>query len=85
VEQHVPTGSVYPSDGGEATTKTKITVLTSASGKRATKLFTPQKVEDYAQESRWRWREIEIGTFDDLARLLAEIERDPLSLIIPGS
>lgn len=84
MEQHVQAGSVYPSDGGEATEKTKITVLTSVNGKRASKLFTPQKVENYAQEWRWRWREIEIGTFDDLACLLAEIERDPLSLIVQG-
>ena len=85
MEQHVQAGSVYPSDGGEATENTaKITVLTSASGKRATKLFTPQGVKGYARESRWRWREIEISTFDDLARLLAEIEHDPLSLIVQG-
>jgi len=82
-------GRVYCSKSAisslEQAAPTKITVLTSASGKRATKLFTPQKVEDYARESRWRWREIEIGTFDDLARLLAEIERDPLSLIVQGT
>jgi hypothetical protein len=84
VEQHVPTGSVYPSDGGETTKNTKITVLTSASGKRATKRFTPEKVEGYARESRWRWREAAISTFNDLARLLAEVERDPLSLIVQG-
>jgi hypothetical protein len=67
------------------TAPTKITVLTSASGKRATKLFTPQEVKGYARESRWHWRGIEISTFDDLARLLSEVERDPLSLIVQGT
>lgn len=84
MDQHVQAGSVYPSDGGETTQNSKITVLTSASGKRATKCFTSQGVEGYARESRWRWREAEIGTFDDLARLLSEVERDPLSLIVQG-
>lgn len=82
---HVQAGSVYPSGGGKTSQNSKITVLTSASGKRATKRFTPKKVEDYANESRWRWREAEIGTFDDLARLLSEVERDPLSLIVQGN
>jgi len=82
-------GQVYRSKRAisrtEETAPTKITVLTSASGKRATKRFTQQGVEGYARESRWRWREIEIGTFDDLARLLAEIERVRASLIVQGT
>ena len=86
MDQHVQAVSAYPSDCGEATeNKAKVTVLTSASGKLATKRFTQQGVEGYARESRWRWREIEIGTFDDLARLLAEIERKSLSLIVQGT
>ncbi len=81
-------GQVYRSKSAiartEETAPTKITVLTSATGKRATKRFTSQGVEGYARESRWRWREAEIGTFDDLARLLSVVERDPLSLIVQG-
>lgn len=81
-------GTVYRSASAVASpghpAETKVTILTSANGKRATKRFTPEKVEGYARESRWRWREAGISTFDDLARLLAEIERDPLSLIVQG-
>ena len=69
----------------EETAPTQITVLTSVNDRPATKRFTPQGVKKYAKETRWRWREIEIGTFDDLAYLLAEIERDPLSLIVQGT
>ena len=81
-------GTVYRSEGAVASpghpAETKITVLTSANGKLATKRFTPEKVEGYARESRWHWREAGISTFDDLARLLAEVERDHLSLIVQG-
>ena len=81
-------GTVYRSEGAIASpghsAETKITVLTSANGKRATKRFCPGGVDSYGKESRWRWREAGISTFDDLARLLAEIERDPLSLIVQG-
>lgn len=81
-------GQVYRSEGAVASpghpAKTKITILTSANGKRATKRFTPAGVENYAKEHSWRWREAGISTFDDLARLLAEVERDPLSLIVQG-
>ena len=81
-------GTVYRSEGAVASpghpAGTKITILTSANGKRATKRFHAGGVESYAKESRWRWREAGISTFDDLARLLAEVERDPLSLIVQG-
>lgn len=81
-------GQVYRSEGAVASpghpAKTKITILTSANGKRATKRFTPAGVENYAKEHSWHWREARISTFDDLARLLTEIERDPLSLIVQG-
>lgn len=89
MEQRSSTGKVYRSDGAETSQNshrsTSITVLTSVSGKRATKRFTPNGVEGYARESRWRWREIEIGTFEDLALLLSEIEADPLSLVVQGT
>lgn len=81
-------GAVYRSESAVASpehpAETKITILTSANGKRATKRFTPAGVENYAKEHSWRWHEAGISTFDDLARLLAEIERDPLSLIVQG-
>jgi hypothetical protein len=81
-------GTVYRSDSAIASpgypAETKITILTSANGKRATKRFTPEKVEGYARESRWRWREAGISTFNDLARLLTDVEHDPLSLIVQG-
>lgn len=81
-------GTVYRSDSAIASpghpAEAHITILTSANGRRATKHFTPQKVEGYARESRWRWHEAGIGTFDDLARLLSEVERNPLSLVVQG-
>lgn len=82
-------GTVYRSEralaspGHPAPTST-ITILTSAAGKRATKRFHPGGVDSYGKESRWRWREAAICTFNDLARLLADVERDPLSLIVQG-
>jgi hypothetical protein len=81
-------GTVYRSDSAVASpghpAETQITILTSVSGKRAAKRFTPSGVESYAKELNWRWREAGISTFDDLARLLAKVERDPLSLIVQG-
>lgn len=64
--------------------RTKITVLKSASGKLATKRFTPSGVEVYARERDWVWREIPIATFTELARLLEKVEQDPFSLIVQG-
>lgn len=64
--------------------RTKITVLKSASGKPATKRFTPSGVEVYARDRDWVWREIPIATFTELARLLEKVEQDPLSLIVQG-
>lgn len=90
MEQHARgMAAVYRSKGavaspGQHPAGTKITVLTSAHGRRATKRFHLGGVEDYASESRWRWREAGISTFDDLARLLAEVERDRLSMIVQG-
>lgn len=82
--------AVYPSDRGAGShsrtaTETKITILRSANGRRATKRFHPGGVEDYARESHWHWGEAGIRTFEDLARLLARVERDPLSLIVQGT
>jgi hypothetical protein len=62
-----------------------ITVLTSANNRRATKRFTPAGVEPYARERNWRWREEPIRSFEDLFRVLAMVERDPLSLIVQGA
>ena len=62
----------------------KISILTSASGKRATKRFTIAGIESYAKEGNWRWREVGVTTFADLARLLSQVEADPLSLIVQG-
>lgn len=64
--------------------RTKLTVLKSASGKLATKRFTPSGVEVYARERDWVWREIPFATFTELARLLEKVEQDPLSLIVQG-
>lgn len=81
-------GSVYRSDSAAARPEhpsaAKITVLTSASGKLATKVFSPRGVSPYAKEARWRWREVEVSTFDDLAGVLAEVEADPHSMIVQG-
>ena len=80
--------AVYRSEGAVASpghpAETKITILSSANGKRATKRFHPGGVESYAKEHSWRWREAGISTLDDLTRLLAEVEPDPLSLIVQG-
>jgi len=89
MEQHARgVGAVYRSDSAVSSTEhsaeTKITILTSVTGKPSTKHFTPKGVKKYAKETDWRWREAGISTFDDLARLLAEIERDRLSLIVQG-
>jgi len=89
MEQHARgMGTVYRSDSAIASpghpAETKITILRSANGKRATKRFHAGGVEDYAKEYAWHWREAGISTFDDLARQLVEVERDPLSLIVQG-
>lgn len=65
--------------------RTKITVLKSASGKLATKRFTPSGVEAYARQRDWKWREVPIANFAELVRLLEEVEQDPLSLIVQGN
>jgi hypothetical protein len=81
-------GTVYRSDSAVASpghpAPTSITILTSVNGRRASKRFHPGGVEDYQGVTHWRWREAGISTFDDLARLLTEVERDPLSLIVQG-
>jgi hypothetical protein len=81
-------GTFYRSAGAVASpghpAPTTITILTSANGKRATKRFTPEGVDPYGKESRWRWGEAGITTFNDLVRLLEKVERDPLSLIVQG-
>src|SRR6056297_1515283 len=76
------------SDGAQASSEqyptTKMTVLTSVNQKPATKRFTTSGVEGYAHEKFWRWRELRIGNFDDLARVLNQIEREPESMIVQG-
>lgn len=65
--------------------RTKLTVLKSASGKLATKRFTPSGVEVYARQRDWKWREVPIANFAELVRLLEEVEQDPFSLIVQGT
>ncbi len=59
--------------------------MKSASGKLATKRFTPSGVEVYARQRGWKWREVSIANFAELVCLLEEVEQDPFSLIVQGT
>lgn len=62
-----------------------VTVLTSVSGKLATKRFTSTGVVSCGQESRWHWRETPLPDFASLSALLVFLEDRRVQMIVLGS
>lgn len=62
----------------------RLTILETTEGKRLTKRFSPEGVDQYDKGTWFRARVVELAGFAELSALLSELERQPGQMVVMG-